>query len=471
MGLLRLFLALSVVIHHLPQRSFAWLNAGVAVLVFFMISGFYMALIINERYSKMELWHWRFYLSRVYRIFPAYYAVLTFALIWFAIIKSPSVFSENYDLGFWRQLGLILPNLLILGQDMFQAILMTNAYDKHNMLSDSVFAFLGLDFFQNQFMIIGQAWSLAEELVFYALAPFFVLKRSRVLAILAISLGIRALLQVQSNSFPPIVWGYWFFPSTISFFCLGALGYFGYKKISCFSWGKTVGVMVWGLATILMIYSLLHGGILYEGTDYDSVKHWMFFISIAICIPFIFLASKDSYFDRLLGEFSYPLYLVHGFVIGILFSRFGLKPGSLAFEALVLLCSVGISALIYIGIDYPVDRHRRCIETARLFPLLRRAYLIVATILVIGFISSTRTQFLEPHPSLAQERPGLYGKAKSMPPILVEVVGKFNIVSFNNLYYAIPHGQGVDWNHDNVSELHGVLTGRSRDEIITRIPH
>lgn len=29
MGLLRLFLALSVVIHHLPQRSFAWLNAGV----------------------------------------------------------------------------------------------------------------------------------------------------------------------------------------------------------------------------------------------------------------------------------------------------------------------------------------------------------------------------------------------------------------------------------------------------------
>lgn len=51
MGLIRLFLALSVVVHHLgSERPFWWVHAGVAVILFYMVSGFYMALVLNEKY-------------------------------------------------------------------------------------------------------------------------------------------------------------------------------------------------------------------------------------------------------------------------------------------------------------------------------------------------------------------------------------------------------------------------------------
>lgn len=470
MGLFRLFLALSVVIHHLPQRSFAWLNAGVAVLVFFMISGFYMALIINERFALVGSWQWRFYLSRLGRLFPAYFAVLLFGLLWLVITSSPTVFTTNYGLGFLRQLSLILTNLFIVGQDMFQTVLMTNAYSKHNFISDSATLMLGIDYFENQFIIIGQSWSLAEELIFYALAPFFVLKIHRILFVLAISIGIRFLLQWQSLSFPPIVWGYWFFPSTISFFCLGNLGYFAYKNICNFRWAKTAGFVLLGALLSWVVIRLRSGGILYEGTDYDSLNHWLFYACVATSIPFIFLATKNSHFDRLLGELSYPLYLVHGFIIGILLGRGGLTPGSFAAEVIIIVCSVGIAGLMYIFIDGPVDRYRRHIETAPLAPMARWATIFVVGIFVVGSVVAIRTQFLTPIPPLVPEPPGLLGKPKAQPPILLKVVGRFNVVRFKGQYFAIPHGQIVDWAKDDASKLPGVFVASSQDELLVMIP-
>jgi peptidoglycan/LPS O-acetylase OafA/YrhL len=471
MGLLRLFLALSVVIHHLPERSFAWLNAEVAVLIFFMISGFYMAMVLNERYSKLDAWHWRFYLSRVGRLFPAYFAVLFFGLSWLAWTSSPTVFTSNFGLGYWRQSLLILTNVFIVGQDLFQTILMTVAYGKHNGISDSAIGLLGFDFFQNPFIIIGQSWSLADELVFYALAPFFVLKVRRILFVLVLSIGVRFFLQWQSLSFPPIVWGYWFFPSTISFFCLGNLGYFAYKKIACFSWGKTAGLLLWVVFLAWFVLRLKTGGILYEGTDYDSFNHWVFYIAIAICLPFLFLATKNNRFDRLLGELSYPLYLVHGFVIGILLSKGGMTPGSFSAEVIIIVCSVGIAGLIYIFIDGPVDRFRHSIEAAPIEPMLKRAAFVFSCIALIALAIGVRVQFLKPIPPLPADPPGLLGRPKTMPPTLLKVVGKFNIVRFKGGYFAIPHGQAVDWVKDDVAGLPGVFVADSQDRIMTMLTH
>jgi len=469
MGLLRLFLALSVVIHHLPERSFAWLNAGVAVLVFFMISGFYMVLIINERYSKADSWQLRFYLSRVGRIFPAYLAVLLLGLLWLAITTSPTVFTSNYSLGIIRQLLLIFSNIFIIGQDFFQTVLMTNAYGKHNIVSDTSISLLGPEFFQNQFMVIGQSWSLAEELIFYALAPLFIRSVRSIAMVLAMSIAVRFLFQWQSTSFPPNVWGYWFFPSTISFFCLGALGYFGYKKVSCFRLAKTVGLILLGLWLSWVTFRLRIGGILYEGTDYDSINHWLFYICLATSIPFIFLATKDNFFDRLLGELSYPLYLVHGFIIGILFSGGGLSPGSFPAEVIIIVCSVVVACMMYVLVDGPVDHYRRHIEAAPVAPMVRWTVTIFACVLSVGLVAGIRAQLLTPIPPKAPEVPGLLGEP-IMPPVLVNVVGKFNIVRYKGQYFAIPHGQSVDWDKDNVSKLPGVLTASSQDEMRAMLP-
>ena len=73
MGLLRLFLALSVIAGHASSTVFSFQGVGAlyAVNFFFIISGFYMAMILNGKYEdKTSI---QFYKSRVFRLFPTYY--------------------------------------------------------------------------------------------------------------------------------------------------------------------------------------------------------------------------------------------------------------------------------------------------------------------------------------------------------------------------------------------------------------
>lgn len=462
MGLLRLFLALSVVVHHVPHHSFSWLNAGVAVIVFFMISGFYMALVINEKYSSLDEWRVRFYLSRLGRIFPTYFVVLFFGVLWMRFTSSPTVFTSNMELGFWRQLSLAFTNIFIIGQDFFQTVLMTDAYGKHNPLTDAAISLVGRDFFNNQFIIIGQAWSLAEELVFYAIAPFVVFSVRRIVVLLFVSLVVRVFFLWQDTSFPPIVWGYWFFPSTLSFFCLGSLSYFGYQTMSSFSERRqellaNIAGLAIGLIFLMWIAVTIRGGkgILYEGNHYDSINHWIFYVCVTVAIPFVFLATKNWRFDRLLGELSYPLYLVHGFVIGIVLSSGALKsPGNLWTEIIIIGCSVGTASLIYMFIEEPIDRFRRHVETVTLRPLLRKSYVLLSCGLIVLVLLGTRLQFLEQMP---------------LPPIQLRVVGHYNIVQYKKLFFAIPHGQSVDWRRDNVPKLPGVLVADSLEDVVARL--
>ena len=63
MGLVRFALALSVVFWHIRGAPFHLINAAVAVSLFFIIPGFYMAMVINEKYangesgSRRSTWH------------------------------------------------------------------------------------------------------------------------------------------------------------------------------------------------------------------------------------------------------------------------------------------------------------------------------------------------------------------------------------------------------------------------------
>ena len=81
MGLLRLYLALCVIFTHdgVRQNSIPLIiyNGSQAVQIFFVISGFYMALILSEKYrSPVE-----FYASRFIRIYLPYWTVLGIVVI------------------------------------------------------------------------------------------------------------------------------------------------------------------------------------------------------------------------------------------------------------------------------------------------------------------------------------------------------------------------------------------------------
>jgi peptidoglycan/LPS O-acetylase OafA/YrhL len=81
MGLLRFLRALAVVFAHAGNGPFGYriVRADLAVECFYMISGFYMALILNEKYlSKRE--NRIFYINRALRIYSVYFAALLLAL-------------------------------------------------------------------------------------------------------------------------------------------------------------------------------------------------------------------------------------------------------------------------------------------------------------------------------------------------------------------------------------------------------
>src|SRR5262245_24943622 len=72
MGVLRCLLALSVLLVHDADGWFKLIDGVAAVQCFFVISGFYMALVLNERYAQLG----SFYANRALRLLPTYWAVL-----------------------------------------------------------------------------------------------------------------------------------------------------------------------------------------------------------------------------------------------------------------------------------------------------------------------------------------------------------------------------------------------------------
>ena len=55
-------------------------------------------------------------------------------------------------------------------------------------------------------------------------------------------------------------------------------------------------------------------------------------------------------------------------------------------------------------------------------------------------------------------------------PILLKVVGHYNIVQFKGNFFAIPHGVSVNWDNDKVSSLPGVLVADSQDGVVALLP-
>src|SRR4051812_20298809 len=120
MGLLRVLLALSVVIDHsYPALGLTLVGGQVAVQTFFIISGFYMSLILDRKYVGPGSYG-LFMTNRFLRLFPVYWMVwgLTLAV---ALLESQGRLSPWFDyhhiLGWPAWVTLVFTNLMLFGQD------------------------------------------------------------------------------------------------------------------------------------------------------------------------------------------------------------------------------------------------------------------------------------------------------------------------------------------------------------------
>src|SRR6266481_2956213 len=124
MGILRLLLALSVIADHTKGMFGNRLVGGpTAVQSFYMISGFYMALVLNGKYNFPGSYR-PFIIQRLLRLYPVYALVLLATVLWawagFHWTGTPHTNALNWvssDLGPFAKTLLVISHITLIGQD------------------------------------------------------------------------------------------------------------------------------------------------------------------------------------------------------------------------------------------------------------------------------------------------------------------------------------------------------------------
>lgn len=206
MGILRILLALSVLIGHagkaLPITQSTFVVGFVAVQCFFVISGFYMAFILNGKYHLMENFYW----NRALRIFPTYWFVLLLGLV-LPLLYGRINFLEKILQTDWTissKIFMLFSNLFLFGSDVMMFFFpgLDGINFTTNFRNESAFFYF--------YHEIPQAWSIPLELYFYAMAPFIIKSPKKLLFCIMLSMGCRIIIGKFIGLHDP--WNYRFFP-------------------------------------------------------------------------------------------------------------------------------------------------------------------------------------------------------------------------------------------------------------------
>jgi peptidoglycan/LPS O-acetylase OafA/YrhL len=388
MGVLRLYLAACVVAAH-SERVFPWSVHGgeAAVGFFFVISGFYMQLILStDRYSGVLA----FYKSRLLRIYLPYLVCLVFCLL--AGLLSWSICGNA--LSAWQLLEnarsgkrsdgteflAILSNLTVFLQD---AVMFLGRDSAGNVCLTSGVSSGPQEFYN--LLVIPQAWSIAVELQFYLLSPWLVRRWSNlhllILIVLVTVLRTVAAIVLKLDFDP---WTYRFAPFEVVKFVAGMLSCrllwqstTGRRLCqSACSWlHRASGRFTYPLAALTVLLAMrLHlgvGSLVQRATGVfgSAVREPLLLMVVAaaaILVPLCFCLTQKLNFDRRIGELSFPVYLLHLTVILSLDGPLrGLLTGRWLLGESALVCSILLSFLLQ---QLVLDR----LESSRQLRIARR---------------------------------------------------------------------------------------------------
>ncbi|HVT36273.1 MAG TPA: acyltransferase family protein, partial [Nevskiaceae bacterium] len=303
MGMIRVALALAVLFTHLPIAPFRVMGGGLAVQSFFIISGFYMALVLEGKYADRAL----FYSNRLLRLAPTYFVMLVLSAIALFVFSlsataSPELFADAFGHpGSALLLG--FENLAVFGQEM----LFWFRLGSDGLVFDASGALPGeTSSVAWQALLVPQSWSLSMELMFYLLAPWLVRLRTRTLFVIAAaSIGLRF-----AGHALPVDYGIWqgrLFPTALFLFVLGMLAQRALPRAAQLPRaGGYAGALV--LLALIALLPQLHLP--------DEPSRWLMYSCVAAVAPLAFSAFRHSAFDRWIGDLSYPIYLCHLLVVG-----------------------------------------------------------------------------------------------------------------------------------------------------------
>ncbi len=321
------------------------INGIAAVQCFYMFSGFYMFMILSEKYISTK----KFYKSRFLRIYPIYFFIAIPTLLFIYLSGNFQDIWNSADI--FTKIFITLSNICIYTQD----IVMFLAVDPQNGSLYFTTRFSQEPIPLYKLLIIPQAWTLGVELTFYILAPFLVKRKTATLFIILI-LSIIIRIYALKIGYYRDPWNYRFFPFELSLFLCGAISYRIYYKIRIKKFMDYISPII----TLLLIIAIL----IFQFIPLELVKKlFIYYIITAISIPFIFHSSRNSKIDRAIGELSYPIYIIHISIIWILYYFFNSYMEILNKKQLlcvpVIILSILFSILINKYIQRPIDNMRR----------------------------------------------------------------------------------------------------------------
>lgn len=297
MGIIRLLLAIAVLNSHFTVVGLPMVRGHEAVLAFFAISGFYMALILDTRYASAR----QFYLTRFLTLYPAYALAVALSIgliVSFDIHPMTSraeltmLLSDpvSFLVMAWTSLG-------ILGQELLFCL---------SPAPDGGLQFLPAardSIWRNAPLI--QGWSLSLELMFYAMAPLLVRLRSRtLLGLVCASLALRlaAPLAGADNA----VFFKRFFPMELWLFAGGILAYRLHRLLPARPSRLDYAA-----------FAALAAAVLVAGWTPQPARPYLLPGAMLAAMPFVFRAFGRFRFDRFIGKLSYPFYLFHFSVVAV----------------------------------------------------------------------------------------------------------------------------------------------------------
>jgi len=358
MGILRFLLALSVVAKHFGAIfTTEFVGGKIAVQSFFIISGFYMSLILNEKYIEKNNSYKLFITNRFLRLYPVYWVVAVAILLTYiaivVVLKRPSetlelyAYMEHYPFPF---VFLIITNTIIFFQELVM-FLGLNPENGHLIFTGG---FLHPYPPLYKFLIIPPSWTLSLELMFYLIAPFVLRKGMKtIIGIITLSFLLRLFIFYYLG-FKNDPWTYRFFPTELMFFLLGNLSYQLYTRLETWHVNKyiNIGILIFMVAFTIFFLRLPT----WQFSFPFSVNEMIYFLFIVLSIPFLFNYFKKNRFDREIGELSYPLYISHMFVCMICF---GLHLTFMEQSYIIALLSIGFAYVLNRVVADPIEKYRQ----------------------------------------------------------------------------------------------------------------
>ena len=331
---IRAIASIIVVIWHTDQKSYLFGAekvgfhkngmAGNAVDMFFVLSGFlitYLLLIEKERTNTIDFK--KYYLRRIFRIWPLYYLsiFITLVLIYFKVV----------------------PDVLNLGYSIFLYLfLMVNvAYVLKVAIST-----------------ITPLWSVGVEEQFYLIWPHVIKRTSNYIKVFVlIFFGYLLLKTLVYVFFTPSSYLFNIIAFTrIDIMCLGAIGaYLVYSKntILKYIYRKDIQIIAWLVLLYSVVFEPLH---IISFLDKEINAFFYFIIILNVSTNTKSLLSLEHNLFNFFGKISYGIYVYHMIVIYLLsyfLKKYTIEINHPAIFILVFLSTILVAWLSFNWFEKP----------------------------------------------------------------------------------------------------------------------